>query len=356
MSETGTPDVLLQRLRARIASEGPLPVATYVQACLSDPEAGYYTTRTPLGREGDFITAPEISQMFGEMIGLWVAQVWLDAGRPDPFALVELGPGRGTLMADALRAARIVPGLADAARVLLVEISPTLRAAQAQAVPGAEHLDRVEDLPRDLPLIVLANEFFDALPPRQFQRQGEGWAERLVGLEGAQLSFTTGTARPHAGLDQRFPLAGDGTIVEVHPRAEEIATELGRRDTRALIFDYGAWDGVGDTLQAVAGHGYADVLQNPGAQDLTTHVGFRWLAEAAAPLRPAFAEQGAFLHRLGIGARAEALARAASPEGAERIADALERLTGPDQMGSLFKALALVPQDAPPPPGFDHDA
>ena len=296
---------LARKLAAAAAATGPMRVADFMAACLTDPDHGYYTTRDPLGASGDFVTAPEISQMFGEMLGLWLAQVWVDQGRPSSVTLAELGPGRGTLMADILRAGRAVPGFADAVHVHLVEASPALRAAQADLL--AAHA----------------------------------------------LGFGLAPAVADAELDRRFPDAAPGTLVETCAPAEAVmqtlAPVVAARGGAMLVMDYGDWDGTGDTLQAVRAHAPADPLADAGAADLTAHVGFRWLAEAAAPLRPEFDTQGAFLERLGITARAQALARG---DRAAEIAAQHRRLTHPEAMGHLFKVLALTPPHAPAPPGF----
>ncbi len=348
---------LVARLRARIAAEGPIGVAELMAPAV----AAYYASRDPFGVTGDFTTAPEVSQMFGELIGAWLVQVWRDRGGPAPFVLAELGPGRGTLMVDALRAAGAAPDFLDAARLWLVETSPALRVAQAARLGGfaPRWAARVEDLPAG-PLLVVANEVFDALPIRQFRRADPGWQERRVGLDGDRLGFGFGQVRIDAGLDRRFPLLPDGVLVEVGEVGEAMARALGARiaadGIAALILDYGAWDGTGDTLQALRGHAPADPLAAPGTHDLTAHVRFCALAEAAVPAR-AFGPvpQGLLLGRLGIGMRAERLARGRGPETAARIAGELRRLTDPAEMGTLFKALALVPPDAGPPPGFEGD-
>ena len=287
----------------------------YMALCLGHPQHGYYATRDPLGAGGDFVTAPEISQMFGELVGAWTAQVWLDQGRPAPFVLAELGPGRGTLMRDALRATTTVAGFRDAAAVWLVETSPALRARQAATLEGVDvrWAGEVAALP-EAPSVVIANEFLDALPIRQFQRADALWRERLVGIEGDGLGFVWGAARPDAGLDARFPLLADGGIAEVNAAAEAVTAALGARIARAggaaLLVDYGGWEGSGDTLQAVAGHAPADPLAAPGAADLTAHVRFRPLAEAARPVaRPRAGAAGnlpraARHHRAGAGAGA----------------------------------------------------
>jgi NADH dehydrogenase [ubiquinone] 1 alpha subcomplex assembly factor 7 len=301
------------------------------------------------------VTAPEVSQMFGELVGAWAAAVWEVAGRLERFVLAELGPGRGTLMRDALRAAARMPGFRAAARLWLVETSPVLRARQAEVLAGhaPEWADSVAALPAG-PAILVANEFFDALPIRQFQRLDAFWRERLVGAEAGRLVGVWGPPRPDAGLDGRFPLARDGAVVEVSPAAEAAAAGLGARIAgagfAALVFDYGG-DGVGDTLQGLKGHAAVDPLAEPGKADLTAHVGFGALAAAARPARAwGPLPQGMFLERLGISARARALARGGA---AEAVAAAHRRLTHPEEMGNLLRVLALTPPDAPPPPGFE---
>jgi SAM-dependent MidA family methyltransferase len=345
------------RLRARIAAEGPLGIDQVMGPAVE----AYYAARDPFGAAGDFTTAPEISQMFGEMIGAWLAQVWLDQGAPTPFLLAELGPGRGTLMADALRAAAGAPGFREAAALWLVETSPALRVAQGARL--GEFAPRwaagIEALPPG-PLFLVANEFFDALPIRQHRRADPGWQERRVGLDGDRLAFGFGPIRLDPALDARFPLLPDGVLVEVSAAAEAAAAALGARIARdggaALVIDYGAWDGTGDTLQALRGHAPADPLAALGAADLTAHVRFRALAEAAAPARAwGPAPMGAFLERLGIGARAAHLAAGRPSETAAALAGQLRRLTDPTEMGTLHRAMALIPPGGPQPPGFEAD-
>ncbi|MGR3493712.1 class I SAM-dependent methyltransferase [Citreimonas sp.] len=349
-------------LARQIAATGPLSLAEYMAACLGHPEHGYYTTRDPLGARGDFTTAPEISQLFGEMLGLALAQAWLDQGSPAPFALTELGPGRGTLMADALRVTRVVPGFHQAAHLHLVETSPALRDVQAATMQAAHaptptwH-DSLETVP-DLPLYLIANEFFDALPIRQFQRVGDAWAERMVGLDGDRLALGQSTATPLAALEHRLGDTPDGGIVETRAPAEAIAGEIGRRIAQrggaALIIDYGDWRSRGDTLQAVAGHAPADPFAAPGEADLTAHVDFEALALAAAPAKAsALTPQGVFLERLGITDRARSLAKGRDDAMVDGIAAAHRRLTHPDEMGSVFRILGLSPADAPALPGLD---
>ena len=346
-------------LAARIAATGPMTLADYMAECLLHPAHGYYTTRDPFGRGGDFTTAPEISQMFGELAGLCLAQAWLDQGAPAPFTLAELGPGRGTLMADLLRATRTVPGFHAAARVVLVEASASLR--QVQRATLKDHpvtwADGVEALP-EAPLFLIANEFFDALPIRQFTRMGEGWAETVVGLSGDRLTLGRSAPAPLAALAHRLTDTPEGGIVETCPAAAPITRQIGARIAAhggtALIIDYGGWRSIGDTFQALKDHRFTDPLAEPGAADLTAHVDFEALAQAAAPARASrMIEQGAWLNRLGIGARAERLARGLTGAALQSHLAAHRRLTEATEMGSLFKALALYPPAFPPPPGFD---
>jgi SAM-dependent MidA family methyltransferase len=345
-------------LIAQIRAGGPMTVADYMGTCLLHPEHGYYATRDPLGAAGDFTTAPEISQMFGELLGLALAQAWRDQGAPAPVTLAELGPGRGTLMADALRATRAVPGFHDALRLHLVEASAPLRAAQAETL-GREDITWVEsvaELP-EAPLLLLANEFFDALPVRQLVRDGQMWRERLVALGDAGLEMALGAPRPVPALDHRLADTGDGDIVETGPQAAGIADAIGRRIAAhggaALIVDYGGWRSLGDTLQAVKGHARTDLLAEPGAADLTAHVDFEALARAAPCAHSRVTAQGVLLERLGITARAQALARGLEGAALEAHVAAHRRLTHPGEMGTLFQAMALFPETAAPPPGLD---
>ncbi|EYD77597.1 Uncharacterized protein Rumeso_00763 [Rubellimicrobium mesophilum DSM 19309] len=347
---------LARLLAQRIAATGPLTVADYMTESLLHPDHGYYATRDPLGAAGDFTTAPEISQMFGELLGLALAQSWLDQGAPGSIVLAELGPGRGTLMADVLRATAKVPGLAEAATVHFIEASPTLREEQRRRVPQATWHDSVADLPEG-PLFLLANEFFDALPIRQFVRQGRLWAERVVGLAEGRLAW--GLAPPAAvpALADRLTDTRDGDVIEVCPALPGIMGEVGRRIAThggtALLVDYGGWHLTGDSFQAVRRHAYADPLEAPGEADLTAHVDFEALAQAAAPaaVTPT-TTQGAFLERLGITPRAQVLARALSGERLAAHVAAHRRLTHPDEMGTLFKVMGVHPAAVPPPPGF----
>ncbi|MDH5750198.1 MAG: SAM-dependent methyltransferase [Rhodospirillales bacterium] len=367
---------LSDHLRGRIESEGPLTVAQYMAEALSNPDFGYYMNRDPFGIEGDFITAPEISQMFGEIIGLWCAVLWQGLGAPAPFNLVELGPGRGTLMADLLKAAAVQPGFLDAARVHLVETSPVLTAAQEKTLSGVplktppQWHRRLEDVPEG-PMLLIANEFFDALPIRQFVRGRDGWSERLVGVdagadpEQGSLVLQFEMSPPLAGAPEvpdDFQDAAVGSVFEVCPDAQAmvqaIAARIARSGGAALIVDYGhPSSAIGETLQAVKGHSFHDILADPGEADLTAHVDFGALAEAAnrgadggavQVLGPV--PQGAFLERLGLSARAAILLEGASPEQAEDIRSAQFRLTDVSAMGSLFKVLALAQPGLAVPP------
>ncbi len=346
---------LAQILAARIRAHGPMSLADYMADCLLHPQHGYYTTQNPFGSGGDFITAPDISQMFGELLGLSLAQAWLDQGAPNPFTLAELGPGRGTLMADVLRATKAVPGFHAAMRVVLVEASPRLRATQAQALHGYRPLwaDSVQDLPRH-PLFLVANEFFDALPIRQFQRAGLGWRERLVGLSAEALSFGLGPVVPIADLTERLADTVDGDVVELCPQAPAIMAEIAARmadQGAALIIDYGRWHSLGDTFQAVQAHQPVDPFATPGQADLTAHVDFAALAAAAHPAAHAYTTQGALLSALGLAQRSARLAQNLSGAALQSHLDATQRLTAPAEMGTLFKVLALYPAHHPAPPG-----
>ena len=351
----------MRLIRAQIALTGPITLADYMALCLTHPQHGYYMHADPLGAAGDFTTAPEISQMFGEMLGLCLAQAWLDQGRPAPFTLAELGPGRGTLMADALRAAGSVPGFAAAARVVLVEASPALRARQAEilADTAPDWADSAADLP-EAPLLLLANEFFDALPIRQFVRDGDAWRERRIATDGDGLGFALAHPQAVPALDARLADTRDGEMVEHCPQAAlvvaEIAGRIARHGGAALIVDYGDAPSRGDTFQAVADHAYADPLTEPGLADLTAHVDFAALAAAAraagAAVTP-MTRQGVLLERLGITARAEALAQRLSGAALSEHVAAHRRLTHPEEMGSLFKAIGISPKGSPAPAGFD---
>ncbi len=348
-------NTLTTHLLARIEAHGPMTVAEYMAEVLLHPTLGYYTTRDPLGAEGDFTTAPEISQMFGEMLGLSLAQAWLDQGAQTPFTLAELGPGRGTLMADILRATRAVPGFHAALSLHLVEASPTLREKQRSQIDATVTWhNSIATLPAQ-PLFLVANEFFDALPIRQFQRGPEGWHERLVGARDGALCFALGPELPQPQLVHRLADTVEHNIVETCPTASAITAHIGDlialHGGAALLVDYGDWRANGDTLQAVKDHAFADTLTNPGACDLTAHVDFESLATALPCAHSKLTPQGVFLEQLGITARAQSLASNLSDAALENHIAAHRRLTHPDEMGNLFKVLALFPTGGTPPPG-----
>jgi SAM-dependent MidA family methyltransferase len=349
-------------LRRIIAIDGPISVDRYMELCLGDPRHGYYVTRDPFGAAGDFVTAPEVSQMFGELIGAWAATVWGQMGSPARVHLVELGPGRGTLMADALRAARALPEFHAALSVHLVEISPVLRALQEKALAGAGvpiawHHGIEEIAQGQGPTIAIANEFVDALPIGQFVKDRDGWHVRMVGIVDGKLAFV---AAPEPMLSQsETDTAPPGTILERrHDRPVSLlARRIARYGGAALIIDYGhAESAFGDTLQAVRGHTFAHPLEAPGEADLTAQVDFAAVAtwaqrQGAATQGPV--AQGEFLRRLGIEARATRLNNNATPQQAADIDAALARLTAPEQMGELFKVLAITDPKLRPLPGFD---
>ena len=346
MTDGSLPD----RLARAITMAGPIPLSQYMAAA----NAEYYATRDPLGAAGDFTTAPEISQMFGELIGLWAADLWQRAYEVE-IAWVEFGPGRGTLTADALRAMARV-GLAPP--VHFVETSPTLRAAQKERVPEATWHDDVTTLPDDRPLVVVANEFFDALPIRQLVK-ADAWRERLVACQDLLFLPIGGKDVPDSVIPEHLRDAATGSVIETSPASVAIARSLAQRlaaqGGAALVIDYG-YEGpaIGDTLQAVSDHQFANPFEAPGSRDLTAHVDFATLA-AAASVEGVRVDgpvgQGAFLTALGIAPRAEALAVAA-PERAAEIESDRARLVDDDQMGSLFKAMAWTAPTWPKPAGF----
>lgn len=350
---------LLDQILARISAHGPMTVADYMAEALLHPTLGYYTTRDPLGAAGDFITAPEISQMFGEMVGLALAQSWLDQGAPTAFTLAELGPGRGTLMADILRTTRAVPGFHAALQLHLIEASPTLRTKQRDLLSPQLNgeitwLVSIDQLPEQ-PLFLVANEFFDALPIRQYQRGASGWHERLVGLRDGALTFGLGPELPQDHLTHRLDDTEKNQIVETCPAAtgvtEVIGTTIATNGGAALIIDYGDWHSRGDTLQALQDHAPIDPLAAPGMSDLTAHVDFEALANAAPCAHSQLTSQGVFLEHLGITSRAQKLAANLSGAALDAHIAAHRRLTHPQEMGNLFKVLALFPTNTPPPPG-----
>jgi NADH dehydrogenase [ubiquinone] 1 alpha subcomplex assembly factor 7 len=358
---------LEQEIRRLIRVAGPMPVAAYMRLCLTDPRYGYYTNRDPLGAGGDFITAPEVSQMFGELVGLWLAAVWRQMGAPENVRLIELGPGRATMLIDAIRAAKTVPGFHSAIVLHLVEISPALRKVQERrleplGLPMLWH-PTLEDVPPG-PSLIVANEFIDALPVHQAIKQADGWHERgvMIGPDGA---LTIGAARdplPHfeATLPRGLRLSPEGSIYEW--RADALAFEIGRRmreNGAALLIDYGhAWYGLGDTFQAVSGHAFTDPLRSPGEVDLTAHVDFGALAMTAESMGSRVhgpVAQRDWLRQLGIDQRATALKAHAPYDKRVEIDQALSRLTGSGAkgMGELCKVIGIADPKLKSLPGFE---
>ena len=345
-------------IRSRIVSEGPLSIADYMTLCLTHPEHGYYTTGHPVGGRvssersgGDFITAPEVNQMFGEMIGVWCMEVWQALGEPNPFSLVELGPGRGTLMRDLLRVAEALPGFLPAADIHLVEISPTMAEQQSLLLSQAQikWVSDITALP-DQPTIIIGNEFLDALPFRQWVKAGDRWHERAIGIVDEKLAFTTRTAMlDTASLPPDHALQADGTIFETAPAREAIIAQIADLLTEhagaTLFIDYGHLEpGFGDTLQALKDHTFANPLTAPGKADLTSHIDFAALASVARDagcLIPRMITQGEFLLALGLLERAGNLGSSRDAAVRKQLQEAVERLAGPDQMGGLFKVMAF---------------
>jgi NADH dehydrogenase [ubiquinone] 1 alpha subcomplex assembly factor 7 len=339
---------LAEQIDTQIRTTGPMSLSTYMSLCLSHPRHGYYAVGRPIGADGDFITAPEISQMFGELIGFFIVNLWQQMGEPKSFTLLELGPGRGTLMQDALRAASKADGFENALHLQLYESNKLLRGEQEKRLSAyspywASEIDAVSEDP----IFVIANEFFDALPLKQFVKTDDGWHERLVGLVDGQRAFgLSPTPIADSAAPPEVHGAYAGEILELSPAGVDTMQRLARKVAlqggAILAMDYGyEQTQTGETLQAVKSHAFADVLETPGEADISAHVNFGVLGDAAkatglavAPLQ----RQGDLLLRLGIGERAKALART-NPSEAANIARAVERLTAPQQMGTLFKAL-----------------
>jgi len=364
-------NLLKERLIAKIKAEGPLSVAEYMTICLLDPVHGYYPTRDPLGSDGDFITAPEISQMFGEVIGLWCIQSWQDMGRPETVQLIELGPGRGIMMSDILRAAQLDKGFLAAVHVTLVEASPALEAVQAKTLGDIpcpiSWAASLEKAPKG-PAIIIGNEFLDCLPIRQFIQRDRfaaraGWQERMVALDGETLRFGVSPAAISEGLQATLPEAQEEAktddLLEICPASAQIVDQIKQRfekdSGRALFIDYGPEETeFGDTLQALKRHEKVGVFSDPGNTDLTARVDFGALVElakaAALPVTTAV-PQREFLSKLGLEMRAVALSRA-KPESKDKIARQLHRLTASDEMGELFKAICFQSEGLGLPLGF----
>lgn len=347
---------LKERIVGLIGAVGPIPVSEYMALCLFDPEHGYYTTREPFGAAGDFVTAPEISQMFGELVAIWLYQAWQGAGRPLPVTFAEIGPGRGTLMKDMLRTwSRLDPALAAGASFAMVETSPRLTEIQKETLAGFHAVptwhQTIDTLPQQ-PLFIVGNELFDAVPIRQFIYIGAGWRERMVGLDDADnLHFFAGAGSVDpALLPAGAADAPQGAIAEVAPARvalmSAIAGRVAGHGGAGLFIDYGHIEpGIGDTLQALRKHNHEDVLANPGEADLTAHVDFSALAASARAhgLDTELTTQGEFLLGMGLLERAGALGANAGDGERQAISDAVERLAGPDAMGHLFKVMKILP-------------
>ncbi len=336
-------------LTDRIRAHGPLTVADYMAACLYDPTHGYYMTRDPFGAKGDFTTAPEISQMFGEILGAWVADAWLKMGGPSPFYLAELGPGRGTLMADVLRIlGKVLPPCRAAARPTLIEVSPFLKAVQEKTLHGQSAVWRTALPDRfDAPVILLANEVLDALPVRQFEHADGAYYERLVGVVDGRLGWVR-AATP-------TPLPHTAPFVEIHEAQHTLLGQVRAAISKgyALFLDYG---GVGqaDTLQAVRAHGFVDVFDGPGTADLTTHVNFADVCATLGEKSHGPTDMALFLTELGLPLRAATLWKAAPQPERDAIEAATHRLLHPNAMGRHFQVVAWASDNVPPPAGFDH--
>ncbi|MEM1375909.1 MAG: class I SAM-dependent methyltransferase [Pseudomonadota bacterium] len=354
---------LADRIKQQIAINGPMPVADYMSLCLLDPKHGYYTQAEPFGTNGDFITAPEISQLFGEIVGAWLINAWRALGKPNPFVLAEAGPGRGTLMRDVLRTARIDAEFVDAATVYLIEASPKLREVQRETlIQSGQELTwatTISDLP-SLPQLLVSNEFFDALPARQFIKVGDDWLERCIGVNNnGDLHWTTGATRLAKGdIPKVANNAETGSLLEISPAREAIASEMAAHIQAhggvVLHFDYShTRSGFGDTFQAVKAHQFVDPLQNPGTADLTSHVDFEAIGQAAqasgATVFPPMT-QAEFLLNCGLLERAGQLGTDKSSDVQNQIRADVQRLAGdgPNDMGELFKVLCFAQPDCPP--------
>jgi NADH dehydrogenase [ubiquinone] 1 alpha subcomplex assembly factor 7 len=361
---------LLSEIKKLIKSSGPMPVWRYMELCLMHPKHGYYLSRDPLGREGDFTTAPEVSQMFGELLGLWAASVWKAIGSPPLLRLIEIGPGRGTMMADALRALRVLPPLYQALSIHLVEVNPVLREKQKAALSGTRNLtwhDTIDDVP-DGPSVIFANEYFDVLPIHQAVKRENGWHERTVELDDSGKLAFGAAPEPIPRFAVLLPpwvrAAPVGAVFEWRPDAEimKIASRVRDQEGAALVIDYGHLrSDAGDTFQAIARHSFTDPLKNPGEADVTAHVDFQALVRATEDLGARVhgpVPQGDFLKRLGIETRAVSLMAKASHEVSENVAGALKRLIGGGSsgMGQMFKVLGISEPNLTTLAGFADEA
>lgn len=347
---------LSEVIRNKIRAEGPITVAQYMELCLMHPDFGYYTTRDPLGAAGDFTTAPEMTQVFGELIGLWCVEMWKKIGSPAKFTLCELGPGRGTLLADALRAAQMVPDFINGLDVRLLEASPKLREKQASTLAAwkPKWVSTLAELP-DQPVLFIANEFFDALPIRQFVHMPDGWKERRIAVTAKDTFTLVAMPAPDAPTYE----SDEGAVQEMCPNAGEWASAIARPILKnrgaALLIDYGDDEVIGETLQAVANHRQAHLLTTAGYADITAHVSFAPIMTAARKIGCRVygpVPQGEFLLALGAKERTEALLRSATPDQQRTLKAALHRLTDAASMGVLFKMVSFTDKATAAPPGF----
>ncbi len=358
---------IVEILKNSILKHGALSLADYMQICLTHPKHGYYIKNEAIGAKGDFTTSPEISQMFGELIGLWIAQVWIDHQKPEKFSLVELGPGKGTLMADILRATRMIEGFHNALELILIEISPFLKSMQKKALKGfpAKWKTETKALP-DQPTIIIANEFFDALPINQFKRKSDSWMEVMVNLKGLSGSDSNEFCFQlmHPGKEILFNLENEeldeGCMIEVSKTTQDIVCYISKHIQKnsgaALIIDYGKEGNIGNTLQAVSKHRYSNPLSSPGQKDLTSFVDFRAIKTKALEsgvVVTNLADQGDFLKNLGIEQRAKILSESVSGNDFFMHKKALERLISKDLMGGLFKVIGLRNKNSPPLIGLE---
>ena len=358
---------MLDIIQKKILSSGPISLADYMKICLTHPKDGYYIRNKPIGLNGDFITSPEISQMFGELIGLWIAQIWLDHKKPANFSLIELGPGNGTLMKDILRSTKMIKGFHDALNLILIEISPTLCQTQKKALGNfrAHWQTEIGSFPNQ-PTVIIANEFFDSLPIRQFKRERNQWMEVMITIKDPsnqkcnKLSFELKDVRMNKEFVSETDNIPDGTIIEFSELTQNIinyiSDHIQKNSGAALIIDYGKEGNVGDTFQAVRQHKYSNPLKYPGLTDLTSYVDFnaiRNTAEKSGLIASKLTYQADFLKNLGIEQRAKILSQEL-PDGQLRLHQAaLKRLVNHDEMGHLFKVMGLRNPTSPPLIGLE---
>ena len=360
-------DEIIEILKRKILDCGAISLSEYMEICLTHPKYGYYIRNTPIGAKGDFTTSPEISQMFGELIGLWIAKVWIDHNKPDKFSLVELGPGNGTLMVDILRATQIVDGLHSALDLILIDISPNLQKIQKKALKDfpVKWKTKISDLPNQ-PTIIVANEFFDALPISQFKRKSNQWMEVMVTMkdpntkDSDEFCFQLMKTNNKLFDDLEMENISEGDIIEFSKMMKDsvcyLSEHIQQNSGTALIIDYGKEGNVGNTLQSVQQHCYSNPLKCPGQMDLTSFVDFnaiRSYAEGFELIVPNLTCQRDFLKALGIEQRAKILSRNLSGDKLGLHQTALERLIGKDSMGHLFKVLGLRSKNFPPLAGLE---